>query len=238
MSRLRIALLNAAHDGADTRRNFRRDVPADLVEYNVTTGELPETMAFDGCIVTGSRDSVYWDDPWIRNLKSWVREAVGSEMPFFGVCFGHQLLASVLGGTVEDMAEYEIGYRQVNRCGSSPLFDGIDRNFTVFTSHSDCVTELPGGATVLAENEYGVHSFRKGNVFGVQFHPEYDGTTARQVTLGKTELSENRIDEVLDGITAENELAACEAKMVLENFAQFVDRHRHENRYEIEPATD
>ena len=47
MSRLRIALLNAAHDGADTRRNFRRELDADVAEFSVTDGELPETFEYD-----------------------------------------------------------------------------------------------------------------------------------------------------------------------------------------------
>ena len=222
MNRLRIALLNAAHDGADTRRNFRREVDADLVEFHVTDGELPETFEYDGCIVTGSRASVYWDEPWIQDLKRWVGDAIETEMPFLGVCFGHQLLADVLGGSVEDMGEYEIGYREVRHDDSSPLFAGIDPEFTVFTTHSDRVGSLPPGAARIAENEYGVHGFRKGDVFGVQFHPEYDEATARSVTNGKDELSEERLEAVLDGIHDEHYAAACEAKTVFENFTGIV----------------
>ncbi len=222
MSRLRIALLNAAHDGEDTRRNFRREVAADLVEFHVTEGELPATFDFDGCLVTGSRASVYWDEPWIGDLKRWVGNAIETGMPFLGVCYGHQLLADVLGGSVEDMGEYEIGYRAVEHDGSSRLFDGIEDEFTVFTTHSDRVASLPPGATQLAKNEYGVHGFRKGNVFGVQFHPEYDKETARSVASGKDELSDDTLQGVLDGITDENYSAACEAKTLFDNFTQFV----------------
>ena len=228
MSRLRIAMLNAAHDGADTRRNFRREVDADLVEFHVTERELPETFEYDGCIVTGSRASVYWDEPWIQDLKRWIGEAIETEMPVLGVCFGHQLVANVLGGSVEDMGEYEIGYREVRHDGSSPLFEGVDREFTVFTTHSDRVASLPPGAERIAENEYGVHSFRKGTVFGVQFHPEYDEATAESVTKGKDELSDERLEAVLDGINDENYAAACEAKTVFENFTEIV-RDRVEN---------
>mgnify|MGYP000052319187 CR=1 FL=1 len=230
MSRLRIALLNAAHDGSDTRRNFRREVDADLVEFHVTEGELPATLSFDACIVTGSRASVYWDRPWIGDLKRWIGDAVGSGMPFLGVCYGHQLLADVLGGSVEDMGEYEIGYREVRHDGSSPLFDGIDEAFTVFTTHSDRVGSLPPGADCIARNEYGIHGFRKGNVFGVQFHPEYDERTAASVTRGKDELSEETLDRVLAGINGENHRAACEAKTLFDNFTQFVREQRETDR--------
>jgi len=222
---LRIALLNAAHDGEDNRRNFRRELDADLVEYDVTERELPDSVAFDGCLVTGSRASVYWDEPWIADLEAWVDEAIGEGVPFLGVCFGHQLLAHALGGTVEAMDDYEIGYRTVEHDGSNPLLDGVDREFTVFTTHSDHVAELPPGATQFAQNDYGVHGFRHEDVFAVQFHPEYDPATAEYVASGK-DLPDERIQRVLDGITDENYRAACEAKQLFDNFTDYVRGQR------------
>jgi GMP synthase (glutamine-hydrolysing) len=220
MTRPRLALINAAHEGDVTSRNFRREVPADLVEFDATAGELPTHTAFDGCLVTGSRSSVYWEEEWIPASKAWVRDAVEDGLPTLGVCWGHQLLADALGGTVADMGEYEIGYRTVEH-GGGRLFDGVDGSFLVFTTHSDTVTELPQGADLLAENDYGVHGFRKGHAFGVQFHPEYDAATAERVTKGKDRPDE-RLQQVLDGITRENYLAACEAKQVFDNFVDYV----------------
>ncbi|WP_327053355.1 type 1 glutamine amidotransferase [Halomicrococcus gelatinilyticus] len=221
MSRPRIALLNAAHDGEDTRRNFRRELDADLVEFDATGGHLPEHFAFDGAVVTGSRSSVYWEEEWIPPLKEWASEAAERGLPMLGVCYGHQLLADVLGGEVRDMGEYEIGYREVTHSGDSLLFDGVDERFVAFTTHSDAVAELPPGAEPIAENDYGNHGFRKGDVFGVQFHPEYDVATAESVTRGK-DLPDDRLQRVLDGITEENYAAACEAKLVFENFTDHV----------------
>ena len=237
MTRLRIALLNAAHSGDHTRRNFRREVDADLVEFDVADRELPDGFAFDGCIVTGSRASVYWDEPWIGELKQWVGDAVEAGLPFLGVCYGHQLLADVLGGRVEGMGDYEIGYRTVEHDGSR-LFEGVDEEFTVFTTHSDRVAELPPGADLIARNDYGVHGFRKGDVFTVQFHPEYDMETARTVTEGKDDqLSDERLQAVLDGITEENFAAACEAKTLFDNFLDYV-RAQSEAEVGAETAAD
>jgi GMP synthase (glutamine-hydrolysing) len=221
MTRLRIALLNAAHDGADTARNFRRELDADLVEFHCPSRDLPDTFQFDACVVTGSRASVYWDEPWIGDLKSYVGDAVETGMPILGVCYGHQLLADVLGGRVADMGEYEIGYRTVQHDGENALLDGVDENLTVFTTHSDHVVEPPPGAEVFATNDYGIHGFRKDNVFTVQFHPEYDMETAESVTTGK-DLSEERIESVLAGITPDNYAAACEAKTLFDNFTDYV----------------
>ena len=221
MSRLRIAFVNAAHEGADTRRNFRRELDADLVEFDATGGELPETVDFDAVVVSGSRSSVYWDEEWIAPTKEWVAGAVEAGLPCLGVCWGHQLFADVLGGEVRDMGEYEIGYREVEHTGNSPLFDGIDPRFTAFTTHSDEVAELPPGAQEIAANDYSNHGFRHGHVFGVQFHPEYDTETATEVASGK-DLPEERLQRVLDGIDEENYRKACEAKLVFENFCEYV----------------
>jgi GMP synthase (glutamine-hydrolysing) len=224
MDRLRIALLNASTD-EDTPRNFRRELDADLVEFDIQEN-VPDSFDFDGAVITGSRASVYWDEPWIPPLKEWVATATERGLPVLGVCFGHQVLAEALGGTVEDMGEYEIGYREVE--GEGTL---LDDSMTVFTTHSDTVTELPPGARQIAENDYGIHGFRVNNAFGVQFHPEYDMETARTVTRGK-DLPDERIERVLDGITEENYAKACEAKTLFENFTGRVRAVRDERMAE------
>jgi GMP synthase (glutamine-hydrolysing) len=225
MSPPRLVVLDASHGERDTKRNFRRELDAELVEFDVTAGELPGTFDFDGVVVTGSKSSVYWDEPWIDPLKGWVDEAVDRGLPFLGVCYGHQLLADVLGGTVESMGGYEIGYNEIERTGESRLFEGIDERFLAFTTHSDAVTALPPGSESLAENGYSNHGFRKDRVFGVQFHPEYDMETAEALTRRKP-IDEERRRRVLDGITEENYAAACRAKLVFENFVGYVDELR------------
>lgn len=221
MSAVRLALLDPSEAPEYTRRNFRRDLDAELVEFDVQAGQLPDTFEFDGCIVTGSRSSVYWDEPWLPPVKAWIAEAIDRGMPFLGVCYGHQLLADVLGGTVEPMGEYELGYQTIRHDGESELLAGIDDEFLVFTSHSDRVTELPPGASQFAENEYGIHGFRHGDVFGVQFHPEYDQETAIAVTKQK-DISEDKRATILDGINEDNFARACEAKRLFDNFVRFV----------------
>ncbi len=135
----------------------------------------------------------------------------------------------MLGGRVEDMGEYEIGYRTVEHDGENRLLAGIDESMTVFTTHSDRVAEPPPGATVFAENDYGIHGFRKDRAIGVQFHPEYDMQTAETVTTGKDDqLAEERIQRVLNGITQSNYEAACEAKQLFDNFLAYVAEVRGE----------
>ncbi len=224
MKQPRLALLNAAHAAEDTSRNFRRELDADIDEFHCPSGDLPADFRYDGFVVTGSRASVYWDREWIGALKTWVGDALEAGLPALGVCYGHQLLADVLGGSVESMGEYEIGYRAVEQDGRNRLLDGIDEEMTVFTTHSDHVETAPPGATVFAKNEYGIHGFRKGRAFAVQFHPEYDMETAERVTRGKTDhLPAERIDRVLADIHADNYEAAREVKGLFDNFTAYVE---------------
>jgi GMP synthase (glutamine-hydrolysing) len=224
MTRLRFALLNAAHDGANSRRNFRRELDADLVEFDATAGDLPDHTEFDGVVVTGSRSSVYWDEAWIPPLVDYVAEAAEAGVPVLGVCYGHQVLAEALGGRVAGMDGFEIGYNEIRRLRDDPLFEGVGETFTAFTTHGDAVVELPPSATLLAENERSVHAFRDGHCWGVQFHPEYDVETAREVTDGKRDqIGDARVDGVLESITPEAYDAACEAKALFENFTAYAE---------------
>ena len=223
-ARPRIALLNTAHKREMTRRNFRREIDADTVEFHTPSGEIPEDFGYDGFIITGSSASVYWDREWIERLKLWVGEAIDAGVPALGVCFGHQLLADVMGGTVEDMGEYELGYRTVRHDGENDLLAGVNEEMTVFTSHSDRVAEEPPGATVFAKNDYGIHGFRKGDVFGVQFHPEYDMEMAKEITRGKSgDLPRERIERVLDGVHEDNYREASKAKRLFDNFLSYTE---------------
>ena len=226
---LRIALLNASHDDSNTTRNFRRELDGDLSVYSAVDRELPTSYEFDAVVVTGSRASVYEEEPWIADARDWVAGALDRGLPALGICWGHQLLADVLGGTVEPMGEYELGYRTVRHTGDD-VFEGVPETFTVFTTHSDAVTELPPGADRIAENEYGIQGFRHGNVYGLQSHPEYDPRTAETVARGK-DLPEERIESVCAGITESAYDEATAAKQVFDNFCRLAGRR-------TEPADD
>lgn len=223
MDRPRLALLNASFWHQTTNRNFRRELDADLVEYDVTDGELPRDDDIDGVVITGSGAAVYDTDadPWIEPLLEWIEDGIDRGLLFLGICFGHQALAVALGGTVEAMGETEIGYREIEQVADCRLFEGIPDPFTVFTTHSDTVTELPPGATLIAENDYGVQGFTQDRIFGVQSHPEYDMETARAV-IEEKDLSEKREQTLLAAVTDEAFAGACKTKQLFDNFTDYV----------------
>jgi GMP synthase (glutamine-hydrolysing) len=230
---LTIALLDASLGTDHAERNFRREIDADLAVYNVNRGEMPASLApsgaggadapapFDAAIITGSQSSVYDDRPWIAPLKERVRQGLAAGLPTLGVCWGHQLLAEVLGGRVEG-GDYELGYVEVEQVHDDPIFEGIPDPFTVFATHSDHVVEMPPEATVLARNPVGVQAFRQGRAYATQFHPEYDLQTARSMIESK-DLPASRLDTAHATCTDANVEAARAPKRLFDNFCAFAE---------------
>src|SRR6266404_1418792 len=70
--------------------------------FTVMNGFFPTTLhETDGWLVTGSRYSAFQSVQWIDRLKQFIRDAHQIGKPLVGICFGHQVVASALGGTVE-----------------------------------------------------------------------------------------------------------------------------------------
>lgn len=236
---MHIALIDASLGTPHAERNFLREVDATLTVYNANQGEIPPPLgdsepiettegtiqSFDGVIISGSQSSVYDDHrPWIQTLSRWVEGALADDMPILGVCWGHQLLAQILGGTVKG-GSYELGYVQVTQEVDDPIWDGIPDPFTVFATHSDHVVAMPPDATLLASNETGVQAFRQEHVYAVQFHPEYDRRTARAMINSK-DLAESEVERALETCTDANVEAAQPAKNIFDNFLRHVQRIR------------
>ncbi len=136
----------------------------------------------DGVIVLGGTMSAHddRDHPWMEPTKELITRLVEADIPTLGICLGHQLLAEALGGAVRvsDPAGGEHGSREIHWTGAAredPLVGTLALSGpSVFAeSHSDVVTDLPPGATLLASSDlYRNQSFRVGSAVGVQFHPE------------------------------------------------------------------
>lgn len=222
-----IALFDASVGDTPAEENFRREVDADIGTYKVSEGEFPPAVGaagewpYDGAIISGSQTSVYEELEWILNVEELVRDAIDASIPVLGVCWGHQLIASAMGGTVDDMGQYEIGYRPIEVTADSRLFDGIPREFVAFETHSDAVVELPPDATSLATNDCTVQAYQVGSAYTVQFHPEYDLQTARWVLEGK-DLPPEQERSVRKGLTQERYEQARVATGVFDNFLAMV----------------
>lgn len=140
---------------------------------------LPDPDQISAVIITGSWSMVTDHAPWSEITAAWVREVHARAIPLLGVCYGHQLIAYALGGTVADNPRgWEGGLQQVRmtaRIDNDPLLSGLPGQFTVWLSHLQTVVRPPAQAQVLACSpqddcqilRYGPHAF------SLQFHPEF-----------------------------------------------------------------
>ncbi len=128
-----------------------------------------------GLIISGGPGSVY--EPSCPDIDPRILEA---GPPVLGICYGHQLLAHHLGGSVRQGDRGEYGIAQLTVTGKDPLWAGVGGS-QIWMSHRDTVQVAPPGFQVTASTETsGIaamsHPDRK--LFGLQFHPEVVHTHA------------------------------------------------------------
>jgi GMP synthase (glutamine-hydrolysing) len=191
---------------------------------------LPSVSDVAGVIVTGSSSSVTERADWMLRAEALIRDLVGRQLPLFGICFGHQMVAEALGGKVaKNPNGREIGTVEVRVLADAPehpLLDGIPKSFSANGTHVDSVVTLPPGARVLAETDLDPHAVY---VVGattkcVQFHPEFDGDVMRRYVEARAELivADGLDLEAIRGRTADAPYGA----ETLRNFIRHVVRPR------------
>lgn len=126
-------------------------------------------------ILSGGPASVYAEDapsvdPEIFNLG----------LPVLGFCYGQQIMAVTLGGTVGHTEKGEYGPAPLTRCcADSPLYEGTPDEQTVWMSHRDAVSQVPEGFVVTATTDVcPVASMENAErkLFATQYHPEVKHT--------------------------------------------------------------
>jgi GMP synthase (glutamine-hydrolysing) len=138
---------------------------------------LPGHDEVAGAVVMGGPMNV--DDverhPALASEREWLAEAVRRELPVLGICLGAQLLARALGAEVRAGQAPELGFAPVEVLDpDDPVLGALAPRTMVLHWHGD-VFDLPDGARHLARSDRTeVQAFRKGNAWGVLFHPEAD----------------------------------------------------------------
>lgn len=140
---------------------------------------LPTAADCAGVVISGAHAMITDDAPWMLRLAEWTRKMVTAQVPYLGICFGHQLLAKAMGGMVDFHPQgREIGSVQIElqaAAQADPLFAALPRQFVAHAVHAQSVRKLPKGAMLLAGNVFEpTHAFRIGTcAWGIQFHPEF-----------------------------------------------------------------
>jgi GMP synthase (glutamine-hydrolysing) len=161
-----------------------------FTSVNLTRAPLPSDFlaGADALMIGGAGEYSAMDDPdWMPGLLALVREAAERDLPTFGSCWGHQVLARAFGGElVFDSERAELGCVTVEMTEAGrqdPLFGYCPTRFEVNAGHHDRVTELPPGAVELAFNEsqrFQAFRLTDAPVYGTQFHSELSADRERE----------------------------------------------------------
>lgn len=149
-------------------------VSCDVV--SVAGGEtLPDPATLDAILITGSAAGVYDDVAWIAPLEAFVRTAHDKQIPMVGVCFGHQLIAQALGGTVRKSEKgWGIGRHVYRIARDNGLIEA--ETIAAACSHQDQVIIPPASARTIMSSDFTPHAallYANGTTLSVQPHPEF-----------------------------------------------------------------
>ncbi len=155
--------------------------------WRVVDDVFPDSVAdAEGWLVMGSKHGVYENLPWMRRLKTFLREAVAREVPVVGICFGHQILAEAMGGTVvKSERGWGTGvqrYELTEAAAAFGLHDG-PTGIGVHAMHQDQVVAVPEGAEVIASSPFCPYAGLAYGKRAISFqpHPEFDQAFVRDL---------------------------------------------------------
>jgi GMP synthase (glutamine-hydrolysing) len=154
------------------RRLRQIGVAVDYSYPEMATGAIHDKKP-KGIIFSGGPSSVYENGAPLVSKKIF-----SSGIPILGICYGWQLMAYLLGGSVKNTAK-EYGMQDLKITRSFGIFSLPKNKFRVIVSHGDTVMKLPPGFSVNGSTrsvKYAAVSNEKRNLYGVQFHPEADHT--------------------------------------------------------------
>lgn len=156
------------------RRVREHHVYCEVKSYKTPLEEI-KAMNPAGIIFTGGPNSVYEDES-----PRCDKAIFDLGIPVLGICYGCQLMAYLLGGTVSNAAEKsEYGKTQVNLDKSSKLFSDLSAQEVCWMSHTDFISEVPQGFRVTGTTDTcptAAMECADKKFYGVQFHPEVNHT--------------------------------------------------------------
>ncbi len=136
--------------------------------------EVSKLDGYKGIIFSGGPHSVLDDGCPICD-----RKLLELNIPVLGLCYGHQLIAKMLGGNISRGEHREYGRATLEVKEKVPLFSGLGTREQIWMSHGDAVEVLPAGFRILGSTsdcETAAVGDENRLIFGLQFHPEVTDT--------------------------------------------------------------
>ena len=125
--------------------------------------------AYSSIILSGRRKN----NPIMNVVNSQlIKHSVIEKKPLLGICYGAEILALTLGGTIKKMTESRYGMHEIDIMKDNPLCSG---KIQVFESHSFKVAKIDSSFKQIAKStscEFEIFQMNNLNIFGTQFHPE------------------------------------------------------------------
>lgn len=151
------------------RRIRECNVYCEVHPYTLGLEEIRD-MNPKGIVFTGGPNSVYAEES-----PRYQKEIFDLGIPILGICYGSQLMAYMLGGTVKTAPVSEFGKTEVDIDRSSFLFDDVESKSICWMSHTDYIAEAPAGFTVTATTPVcpvAAMECPERKLYATQFHPE------------------------------------------------------------------
>jgi GMP synthase-like glutamine amidotransferase len=194
-------------------------IEADEVRIDLAQDDV-DPAGHDLVVSLGAEFAAFDDHlPHVPREARLMRSALDADVPVLGLCYGGQLLARVLGGTVFRSDVAEIGWLPVRTTDAELVSEG-----PWFQWHFDCFT-LPPGAQLIAESDVGPQAFVSGRSLGLQFHPEVTPEIMNDwVRVYRHELDAEGVDPdaILADTAANAERNSAAAWQLLERFFDVV----------------
>lgn len=151
------------------RRVRECNVYCEVHPYSISIEKI-KAMNPKGIIFTGGPNSVYEE-----GAPRYSREIFDLGIPVLGICYGSQLMAYLLGGSVKTAPVSEYGKTEVETDKSSVLFSDVSEKTICWMSHTDYIEKAPGDFKVTAHTSVcpvaAMENAEK-KLYAVQFHPE------------------------------------------------------------------
>ena len=192
--------------------------------FSPVRGQMPgSTRDCDGWLITGSRHGVYEALDWMAPLQSFIRDIAEAQSPLIGVCFGHQIIAAALGGTVEKSElGWQVGLKHYQLEKTYDWMPEKPPSVAIHAWHQDQVIVCPADAEVFltapmcayAGLAYG------DSVISVQAHPEIEA----DYELALLELFSGNLlpeDVAADAIDSVKNGSGPDTRLLSDWFAEF-----------------